>query len=117
MILVLIVKVIDVPVRKLFLFLVLLLCSPADIFYNSSSHLLAASSPGPCLPSSKDSILREFELAFSDIFFRNQVPSQLFSNILIIGQFFAKLFSALAFQCTPFLPQLNCLPSLPSCPR
>src|SRR5438552_14221507 len=102
---VLIVRAIDVPVRKLFPSLVLLLHGPADIVYNSSSHLLAASSPGPCLPSSKDSVLREFELEFSDIFFRNQVPSQLFSDILIIGQFFAKSFSALAFRCTPFLPE------------
>src|SRR5438046_9538809 len=60
MTLVLIVRSIDVPVRKLFPSLVLLLHSSADVLYNSSSHLLAASSPGPCLPSSKDSILREF---------------------------------------------------------
>src|SRR5947199_9736563 len=107
-------RTIGVPVTKLFpstpssSLLVLFLRGPADVLfntvYNSSSHLLAASSPGPCLLLSKDSVLQEFELVFSDIFFRNQVPSQLFSDILIIGQFFAKLFSALAFQCTPFLP-------------
>src|SRR5947199_9302959 len=99
MILVLIVRAIDVPVRKLFSSLVLLLCGPADVLYNSSSHLLAASSPGPCLPSSKDSILREFELEFLDIFFWNKVSNQFFSDILIIGQFLVRSTTSLALHC------------------